>query len=397
MDTGDLPAGPPAAASWDDPDGVWTYPTYGSSAPPPWPPATYWAAPPPPPPPPRSRWRPVAAFAAVLLIFAGLGAGVAIALQRTSQPTTTTSGSDVNAAVVDVNSDLGGGNSAAGTGIIFGANGLVLTNNHVVEGSLSVSVDVISTGRTYTANVVGVDPTDDVAVVQLPGASGLPTAPLGDSSRVSVGDAVTAIGNALGRGGPPAVTHGSITALGQTVTATDDNGANAETLNNMIEFNADIQPGDSGGPLIDGSGKVIGMDTAGGGRVRRPNAGSGSSIGFAIPIDGAISIARQIASGSSAPNITSARTPLLGVEAQDSQSPAGALVVGVQAGSPAAGAGIAAHDVITTLGGTTIDAVATLHSALLQHKPGDTVDVGWVDASGASHHATVQLAAGAVP
>jgi S1-C subfamily serine protease len=264
-----------------------------------------------------------------------------------------------------------------------------------VQGAVSVSVDVINNGRTYNATVVGVDPTDDVAVLQLANASDLPSMPLGDSSRVSVGDSVSAIGNALGRGGAPTVSHGTVTALGQTVTATDPGGANAETLTNMIAFNAQIQPGDSGGPLVDSSGKVIGMDTAGGGRVRRANPGS--STGFAIPINTAITIAHQITSGSNAPNITSAHAPLLGVEAQDSTAPLGALVVGVQPGTPAEGAGIVARDVIVSLDGTTIDAVSTLHTALLRHKPGDSVDVAWLDPSGAQHHATVQLAAGAVP
>ncbi|MBV9526459.1 MAG: PDZ domain-containing protein, partial [Candidatus Dormibacteraeota bacterium] len=212
------------------------------------------------------------------------------------------------------------------------------------------------------------------------------------SSRLSVGDSVTAIGNALGRGGAPTVTHGNVTALNQTVTATDAGGANPETLTNMIQFDAQIQPGDSGGPLVDGSGKVVGMDTAGGGRVRR-----GSNLGFAIPINSAMSIARQITSGSSAPNVTTARSPLLGVEAQDSQSPPGALVISVQPASPAQSAGISANDVIVSLGSTTVDTVDTLHSAMLQHKPGDRVDVGWLDPSGGQHHATVQLAAGAVP
>lgn len=388
MERDDLPTGPPASP-WHPGGYAWTYPVLDDYPPPP-PPPPYW---PPPPPPPSSRWRTALAIAGILLVMGGIGAGAAIALQHVNtSPLTNGSTGNINAAVVDVNTDLGGGNSAAGTGIILTSGGQVLTNNHVVEGALSVSVDAVDSGRTYDATVIGVDTSDDVAVLQLVNADGLATAPLGDSSHLSIGDAVTAIGNALGRGGPPTVTHGNVTALNQTVTATDPGGANPETLTNMIQFDAEIQPGDSGGPLVDGSGKVVGMDTAGGGRVRR-----GSNLGFAIPINNAISIAHQITSGSGASNVTSARAPLLGVEAQTSQAPPGALVVGVQPGSPAQAAGITTNDVIISLGSTTIDTVDTLHSAMLQHKPGDHVDVGWLDPSGAPHHATVQLAAGAVP
>ena len=395
MEPGDLPSGPMPHTPWQGDGHPWTYPPAGDFAQPPLPPP-YWPPPPPPPPPhAHSRRRAAAAATGVLLVLAGIAAGITVGVRHVTTASTSSSSGSVTAAVVDVNSDLGAGNSASGTGMILTSTGQILTNNHVVQGAVSVSVDVINNGRTYNATVVGVDPTDDVAVLQLANAADLPTLPLGDSSRVSVGDSVSAIGNALGRGGAPAVSTGTVTALGQTVTATDPGGANAETLTNMIAFNAQIQPGDSGGPLVDSSGKVIGMDTAGGGRVRRVNPGS--SVGFAIPINTAITIAHQITSGSPAPNVTSAHAPLLGVEAQDSTSPAGALVVGVQPGSPAEGAGLAARDVIVSFGGTTIDAVATLHSELLRHKPGDSVDVGWLDVSGAQHHATVQLATGAVP
>jgi len=392
MEPGDLPTGPPASP-WQGGGYPWTYPLTGDSLQPPLSPP-YWP-PPPPPPPAHSRRRAAAALTGIVLVFAGIAAGVTLGLRHvTTAPTTASTGS-VTAAVVDVNSDLGAGNSASGTGMILSSSGQILTNNHVVEGAVSVTVDVIDNGRTYNATVVGVDPTDDVAVLQLANASDLPTVPIGDSSHVSVGDSVTAIGNALGRGGAPTDSSGTVTALGQTVTATDPGGANAETLTDMIAFNAQIQPGDSGGPLVDSSGKVIGMDTAGGGRVRRVNPGS--SVGFAIPINSAITIAHQITSGSNAPNVTSAHAPLLGVEAQDSTSPLGALVVGVQPNTPADGAGIAARDVIVSLSGTTIDTVSTLHNALLRHKPGDSVDVGWLDPQGTQHHATVQLASGAIP
>jgi S1-C subfamily serine protease len=156
------------------------------------------------------------------------------------------------------------GARAAGTGMILNAGGEVLTNNHVVDGATSISVSVVSTGRTYTATVVGTDPADDVAVIQLQHASGLQTAKLGDSSTVAVGEAVTGVGNA---GGTGTLTQaaGTVQALNQSLTATDDNGQNAEQLTGMIESNAPIQAGDSGGPLYNSHGEIIGIDTAGDG------------------------------------------------------------------------------------------------------------------------------------
>ena len=145
--------------------------------------------------------------------------------------------------VVDINTvlDFGTG-AAAGTGMVLTSSGEILTNNHVIDGSTSISVTVVSTGRIYTATVVGTDPTDDVAVLQLNGASGLATAKIGDSAQVAVGNTVTAVGNAGGTGGTPSSATGTVTALDQSLTATDQNGSNPEQLTGMIEMNADIQP-----------------------------------------------------------------------------------------------------------------------------------------------------------
>ncbi len=156
--------------------------------------------------------------------------------------------SSVSPDLVDINTTLGDqGGSAAGTGIVLTSNGEVLTNNHVIDGATSISVTDIGNGQTYRATVVGYNRTSDIAVIQLQGASGLKTATLGDSSSVSVGQGVVAIGNAGGVGGTPSYAGGSVTALDQTITASDQGGANAEQLSNMIEINANIEPGDSGG------------------------------------------------------------------------------------------------------------------------------------------------------
>jgi S1-C subfamily serine protease len=302
--------------------------------------------------------------------------------------------SRIDPAVADINTTLNGQGSAAGTGMVITSSGQVLTNNHVIQGASSIRVQVGGSGRTYSAHVVAVDPADDVALLQLENASGLTTISIGDSSKVSVGDPIVAIGNALGRGGTPQASQGTVTALNRTITASDIGGSNAETLSGLIQIDAPIQPGDSGGPLVNNSGQVVGMDTAAETNGLRRRA-QPSTVGFAIPINTAMSIARQMASGQSSPNIQSGQGPLLGVEVQDAAGQtSGALVAGVQSGSPAASAGLVAGDVITGLGGTRVDSAAALGTAIHGHHVGDQVKVTWVDQSGQQHSATVKLAAG---
>src|SRR4051794_5068669 len=166
------------------------------------------------------------------------------------------------------------GAQAAGTGMVLTSDGEILTNNHVVEGATSITVTISSTGATYSATVVGTDPTDDVAVLQLSDASGLRTAKL-STAAATVGEAVTGVGNAGGPGPLPAAT-GSVTALGRSITATDETGSDPEQLSGLIETDAAIQAGDSGGPLYGDDGTIIGMDTAA--------SSGGASLGYAIPI-----------------------------------------------------------------------------------------------------------------
>ena len=145
---------------------------------------------------------------------------------------------------------------------MLSSNGEVLTNNHVIEGATSTKVTDIGNGQTYTATVVGYDATQDVAVLQVQAASGLTTASLGNSSTVQTGNSVTALGNAEGKGGTPSVAIGAVTALNQSITASDELSGASEQLTGLIETDAPIQPGDSGGPLVNVYGQVIGMDTA---------------------------------------------------------------------------------------------------------------------------------------
>ena len=289
--------------------------------------------------------------------------------------------------VVDITTVIDYGQAeAAGTGVVLTANGEILTNNHVVAGATKVTVTVVSTGQSYAANVVGTDATDDVAVLQLSGASGLNTAKL-SSDDVSVGDAVTAVGNAGGTGGTPTAATGTVTAVNQSITASDEGGSDPEQLTGMIQVDADIQAGDSGGPLYASDGEVVGIDTA------ASSGQSDSTVGFAIPIDKATSIADRIESGEDSATIRQGTPAFLGVQlAQDTTG--GATISGVVGGSPAADAGLQAGDTITAVGGTTVDSADALSAALAKQNTGDQVRVTWVDSTGTSHTATITLVAG---
>ena len=295
----------------------------------------------------------------------------------------------VNPAIVDINTQLGYQNGAgAGTGMILTSSGEILTNNHVVDGATSISVTVVATGRSYPATVIGTDRTEDIAVLQIR-ASGLKT--IETSSSVAVGEPIVAIGNAGGAGGVPAVVSGNVQADDQTITAADQGGANSETLNGLIQIDAPIQPGDSGGPLVNTSGQVIGIDTAASssGRFR-----SGATVGFAIPIGHAASIAAQIVAGHASSTIHIGPTGFLGVSISPTSAGSGALVSGVQAGSPAAGAGLVAGDTITSVNGQPVDSSTSLSTLTKSHHPGDKVSIGWTDTAGAGRTASVTLATG---
>jgi S1-C subfamily serine protease len=297
--------------------------------------------------------------------------------------------------VVDINTVINYGSAeAAGTGIVLSSDGEILTNNHVIDGATSIKVTIVSTGKSYTATVVGDDPTDDVAVLQLSGASGLKTAKLGDSSSVAVGNTVTAVGNAGGTGGTPSAATGTVTALNQSITATDEGGGNSENLTGMIEINADIQAGDSGGPLYSANGTVIGIDTA-----ASSQSFNSTTTGFAIPINKALSIAKQIETGVETSTIHIGPTAFLGVELGSGGAGSfggsnGATISGVVDGSAAQQAGLAAGDTITAVNGQTVSSAADLSTALEGFQPGQKVTLTWVDSSGQSHSATVTLGSG---
>jgi S1-C subfamily serine protease len=383
-------------------------------------------------------------------------AGNATATSKTML-TTSQIASRVDPGLVDVTSTLGlEGATAMGTGIVLTSNGEILTNNHVVNGATSVSVRDIGNNKTYKATVVGYDESHDVAVLQLSGASGLTTATTGNSSAVKVGDNVVGLGNAGGAGGTPSVAPGTVTALNQSITASDEGSGSSEQLSGLLETNANIQPGDSGGPLVNSYGQIIGMDTAAsssGSQAGNGSGGSGNGFGgfgsgfggsgsgfggsgsgfggsdngsgsgfggsgsgsgtgsdngssnsgqdsttqgFAIPIDTALSVASQIEAGQASSTVHIGATAFLGLEiaSSDQQGSSGVALAGAASGTPAAAAGLAQGDVITSLGGQSVSTGTDIQNILVGHHPGDKISIGWTDSSGQSQTATVTLASG---
>ncbi len=306
--------------------------------------------------------------------------------------------SKVMAGIADVNVTLGYENAtAAATGMVLTSTGEVLTNNHVIRGATAIKVRDVGNGKNYTATVVGYDVADDVAVLQLKGATGLKTVPIGNSSSVKVGAKVTGIGNAGGTGGTPSSASGKVTALNQSITAFDEAAGTSEKLTGLIETNAPIGPGYSGGPLVNASGNVIGMDTAASSSFQFQ---SGANVGFAIPINTAVSIARRIEAGDFTGNLHRGATAFLGVEVRNSRYYqngsilVGVVVVGVTPGSPAERAGLGYGDVITSLNAKSITSSTQLVNKLLAMSPGTKVTLNWVDQYGTAHRTVVKLASG---
>jgi S1-C subfamily serine protease len=317
----------------------------------------------------------------------------------------------VEPAVVDITTyvqphPLGGGTGdggalvpeGAGTGMMLSSTGEVLTNNHVIKGASSIEVTISGRSGSYAANVVGADPTDDVALLQIQGVSGLPTVTLADSSALRVGQQVVAIGNAFGRGGTPTVTNGTVSALHRTITVGEQGGGASERLADLIQTDAPIRPGDSGGPLVDSSGKVIGMITAG---ARGSLDRAAPNIGYAIPVNGALGIVNQIRAGNASATIILGHVGYIGVQVANLDGTtaarlkvsSGALVVGVEAGGPAAGAGISSGAAITAIDGHTVGSADALGPLIHAHGPGDKIQVTWVDVNG-THTATMTLVLG---
>ncbi|MDA8295407.1 MAG: trypsin-like peptidase domain-containing protein [Actinomycetota bacterium] len=387
----------------------------------------------------RRPRRVAAMLALAALSSGGLGAGLAAVLttgavhvgrgkaERTARLTASTATSTaaiakaVEPAVVDVNTTLDpleGGGAAAGTGMILSASGLIVTNNHVVQGADSIEVTIPGHGR-HAATVVGTDPSQDVAVVRVSGLSDLPTVHFANSSTATLGTSVVAIGNALALGGSPTVTTGIISATGRTITASDSTGANTETLHGMLQTDAPIAPGDSGGPLVNASAEVVGMDTA------AATAGTSSSnVGFAIPINRVHKIAQEIIGHKDLPGIVYGRQGFLGVEVVDSSQigsgvnpygpfgnpfgfgygfgpvattpngTPGIVIAAVDPHSAADRAGLQSGDVIMAVNGQATPTTTALSKIMQAKKPGQAITLKVATANGTT---TLHVTLGAGP
>jgi S1-C subfamily serine protease len=352
--------------------------------------------------------------------------------------------SAVEPGLVVISSDLQyEGDAAAATGMIISSSGLVLTNNHVIDGTTGLTATVVSTGQRFKAQWLGYDKSGDIAVVQLVGAHNMRTVPIGNSGSVKVGNGVVAMGNADGTGRISTVT-GSITGLNRSITASDDGTNESENLTGMIQTDARIIPGDSGGPISNVSGQVIGMDTA----ASSNTVGfAQQDVGFAIPINRAMSVAQDIISGKSSSVVRVGTTGFLGVivtpgangqqstvtspsqqrqnqEKNDNQQsggfggtlpPAsgtcvtndqnagipsqiapvssGTLVLGVLCGTPASTAGMTPGDVVTNVNGHAVSSPASLVGVLSGLHKGQTVRVTWVTPSDKTQTQSMALAA----
>ncbi|GAB2461168.1 S1-C subfamily serine protease [Conyzicola lurida] len=318
----------------------------------------------------------------------GTGSGTGSPSSSTATESTATAATvDQKLGVVTIVSDLyySETSQSAGTGIVLTSDGQILTNNHVIEGSTSIEVTVESTGETYQATVVGTDAVDDVAVLQLVDASGLTTATI-DEDALAVADAVTSVGNAEGTGDLVAAA-GTVTALDQDITVGSESTGTSESLTGLIQIDADVVSGDSGGPLVDAEGEVTGIVTA-------ASSGTADIVGYAIPIDTALSIATRILSGDESGNVSIGAPAFLGVQLATEQTAAGVILGGAIEGTPAASAGLVAGDVITAFDGVAVTTVDELSAAVALHEVGDSATVTYTSADGTSQTVTVTLMAG---
>lgn len=289
--------------------------------------------------------------------------------------------------VVNIDTKFGYNDAVgAGTGIVIDPNGVVLTNNHVISGATDITAFAVGNGQTYAVDVIGYDRTQDIAVLQLRGASGLPTAAIG--GQATVGEPIVALGNVNGQGGTPNAVAGKVVALNQSVSATDTLTGAQENLGGLIQADAPIKPGDSGGPMVNNAGQVIGVDTA-----ATDSYKMSGGQGFAIPIGRAMGVAGQIRSGAGSSTVHIGPTAFLGLGVMDNNGN-GARVQRVVSTGPAAAAGIAPGDVITGVDNVAINGATSMTAALVPHHPGDNIAVHYRSDNGGDHIVNITLAEG---
>lgn len=348
---------------------------------------------------------------AVALLAAAVGGAATVALEQSSPtnpvPQTRTASLNtsaisraVEAGMVDVLARDGySGLVSEGTGLILSADGLILTNNHVISGATSVLVTTVGSGRTYSARVLGYDSAADVALLQMTGASGLRSVETADAQ---LEQPVIALGNAGGQGGAPTVTSGYVVALHQTITPSNATTGATETLRNVIETSAEIASGDSGGALVDAQARVVGMITA------SALGPSGNAIGYAIPLSSALRIARLIRAGHTSGAIRVGLPGFLGVSAANSlgscgevggagaTGPAvtGAKICAVYPGTAAERAGLRPGDVIVAAAGKTIGGTSALTAVTEDQSPGMSLSVTYVNSRGTPHTVRITLTTG---
>ncbi|MCX5041839.1 S1C family serine protease [Aldersonia sp. NBC_00410] len=275
----------------------------------------------------------------------------------------------------------------AGTGIVLTPDGQILTSHHVVKGASSIAVTDIGTGETFDAEVLGYDATRDIALLQLDGAAQLPVARVGDSAGVRVGNEVMAIGNAGGDGGEPTGALGVVTDLDRSIIARNEADYSRKSLDGLIEIEADVSAGQSGGSLVDWSGSVVGVVTAASGELTRELAQP--TNGYAVPIADAMGVVDQIRSGRTSDTVHVGRTAELG--ALISNVPGGAKVDVALYGSAAYRAGIPDGAVITAANGRPVGSTEDLRAVITRAQPGEMLDLGWIDSGGALRRTVLEL------
>jgi S1-C subfamily serine protease len=288
---------------------------------------------------------------------------------------------DLKRGIVLIDATLDASTQSSGTGMILNAGGQVLTNYHVVRSSISVTVTVVASQRRYTATLIGRDALHDVALLQLDGATGMPTI-TPDSDAVAVGDPVVAAGNAAGQG--------YLSAFAGRILGTDRSirvrGASAsdpeENLSGLLETDAHAEPGDSGGPLFDAEAEVLGMTTAG------SSAGS-QGAAYAVPIANALAVVGKIRAGDETDGVVVGPKSSLGVNAVEDAGK-GVRVTKVITGTAASRAGLKVGDYITSVAGQQVSTLAALLGALDTVQPGQTISVQWTR-DGAAESSQVAL------